>query len=117
MPETRFSAYLQKHLDRERLNYSSLAHIIGVGPNTARAWCIGQSEPSPEHVLKLAKTLRVDPAEMHRLLGWLPQEGELKDSAAEMIAQKITQLAPGDREVVEALVRRLEAHQRLTQEQ
>ena len=116
MPATRFSEYLQRLIDRERLNYSGLAHLAGVGPNTARAWCIGESTPSPENVAVLARVLRADPLEMYRLLGWLPRNEEATDDVADRLARKITQLAPGDREVVESLVDRLEERQRSTQE-
>jgi transcriptional regulator with XRE-family HTH domain len=116
MGETRFSAWLSEQLSREKLNYTSLAHLADVSPNTARAWCIGESAPSPEAVLSLAKTLHVDPLVMYRLLEWLPANGELKDDAAERLARKITQLPPGDRESAEAFVDHLEARQRAARE-
>jgi len=115
MAETRFSAWLSERLSRENLNYTSLAHLVDVSPNTARAWCIGESTPSPEAVLSLAKTLHVDPLVMYRLLDWLPANGELKDDAAERLARKITQLPPGDRESAEAFVDHLEARRRASQ--
>jgi len=115
MTGTRFSTWLKEQLKQEDLNYTSLAHLVDVNPNTARAWCIGQSTPEPERVLQLARVLHADPQVMHRLLGWLPQDGELKNDASERLARKISQLLPAHRQVVESLVDQLEARQREAQ--
>lgn len=115
MPGTKFATWLQERLAEEGLNYTSLGHLTGVGPNTARAWCIGESKPSPERVLTLARVLHADPVVMYRLLGWLPRDGELKADSADRLARKITQLPAGDREVVESVVDQLEARQREAQ--
>ena len=103
-----FSLWLNRQLEREKLNYSGLASLIGVRPNTARAWALGESEPSPENCQKIARLFHIDLADIYRLLGWLPEEKEELTEARKRIIHKILDLDEDDLSVAEAIVDSLE---------
>ncbi|NJM41220.1 MAG: helix-turn-helix transcriptional regulator [Anaerolineae bacterium] len=47
-------AWIQTALERRSLSVSSLAHVLGVVPQAVRKWLKGASDPSAEHLIKLA---------------------------------------------------------------
>lgn len=96
MAESRFSQWLDRERQRAHLNYSGLASQINVGPNTARAWCIGESEPSPENVQALARVFRVDVLYLFEVLGWLPESSSEWTPDQRRVIAKLAQV-PADR--------------------
>jgi len=91
---SRFSAWLQAQLDREDLNYTSLAQLVGVQPNSARAWAIGQSEPSPQNCLAIAQRFHADPEHLYRLLGWLPAREDTLPESKRRILNRLKEIPP-----------------------
>jgi len=105
---SRFSAWLQAQLDREDLNYTSLAQLVGVQPNSARAWAIGQSEPSPENCLTIARRFHVEPEYLYRLLGWLPEAKESLPESKKRLINRIMEIPPQYDAFCEGLIQLLE---------
>jgi len=101
---TRFSRWLQDRLAERNLNYSGLASLVGVRPNSARAWAIGQSEPSPRRCQSLAKLFHVQPEDIYRLLGWLPTANRQLPESKRRLINKVLSLPDTDLECCEALV-------------
>jgi transcriptional regulator with XRE-family HTH domain len=93
MAETRFSRWLDRERGRANLNYTGLGELVGVKPNTARAWCIGESEPTPANVQALAEVLHSDVTYLFRLLGWLPDEDTAPTEAHRRVIAKLRQLS------------------------
>lgn len=109
MAQTRFSAWLDRVRKRRDLNYTGLAALAGVGPNTARAWCLGLSEPTPDNVKTLAAVFSVSVRHLYELLDWLPSEEEAPDygRASEVkhrIVEQILQAHDDDLDTIEQVV-------------
>ena len=91
----RFAAWFRKELFRRHMNYSDVATILGVQPNTPRAWALGSNEPTLRHVQSLARAFDADLEMLFRLLGWLPQSNHAdRSDTLHRIASKLEGRSP-----------------------
>ena len=101
---TPFSRWLTGQMGKRDMNYTGLAHLLRVKPNTARAWCIAESEPSGPHLRRIAEIFSVDPKVVFRLVDWLPSEAEEAPANVERLAPGIRQLSDEQVAILEAMI-------------
>lgn len=104
MSETRFSRWLTEECKRAELNYTGLGRLAGVKANTARAWCLGESEPQPENVKALARVFGVSVAYLFTLLDWLPEERLVLSEEKERLIQKLHEVPDEELDHIEAQI-------------
>jgi transcriptional regulator with XRE-family HTH domain len=66
-------AALRGRREERGLGQAHLAAALGVRQQTVSRWEHGLAVPRPGRVVELAALLELDPAELHRLAGYLPQ--------------------------------------------
>ncbi len=101
---TPFSRWLTDQMSKRDVNYTGMAHLLRVKPNTARAWCIGESEPSGPHLRRIAEIFSVDPKLLFRLVDWLPSEAEEAHANVERLAPGIRQLSDEQVAILEVMI-------------
>ena len=69
-----FVGWLVTVMRRRNLNNSGLGQLVGVKPNTARAWVEMGTQPRPENVRALAVAFDANILYLYQLLGWLRSE-------------------------------------------
>jgi len=69
---------------------------------------IGQSEPSPQNCLVIAKRFHVEPAYLYRLLGWLPERQETLPESKRRLVNRIMEIPPQYDAFCEGLIQLIE---------
>lgn len=92
---TDFAAWLSGRIG-DRSN-GQVAKYVGVSPSTVHYWRTGQSLPGRRNVLKLARYLEVEPAEIEALLpSEAPESGLAPSRLAREIAAEVVALQHKD---------------------
>ena len=66
-------AALRRRREDRGLGQARVAAALGVRQQTVSRWEHGLAVPRPGRVVELAALLELEPAELHRLAGYLPQ--------------------------------------------
>jgi len=66
-------AVLRRRREDRGLGQAHVAEALGVRQQTVSRWEHGLAVPRPGRVVELAALLELEPAELHRLAGYLPQ--------------------------------------------
>lgn len=101
---SRFTDWLETEMARANLNYSGLAALVHVKPNSARAWAIGESLPKPENCQQLARVFRTSLEDIYQMLGWLPMGDSEVSVTQRRLAHKSQRLNETNASYTEALV-------------
>ena len=98
----KFGQWLEQQMQDENLNYSGLAALFNVKPNTARSWVLGDNEPSKKNLEQIGARFRVSMDFIYELLGRIPPDTEDPEDIRRMKA-KLVNLTESRRRMVERL--------------